>query len=145
MKLILFILLLLFSKIRDSDEYINLGLPFLYIFSLYSSLKLSKLNNYKAKHFSFNVDGGRCENCKGEGNVKIEMQFMADVSLICENCKGKRFKNEILKVKYHKKSIDDILTMTCRSIARKRRRFFLTIHRRNIFHFSNHLSSNFII
>jgi len=80
--------------------------------NLYSSLKLSKLNNYKAKHFSFNVDGGRCENCKGEGNVKIEMQFMADVSLICENCKGKRFKNEILKVKYHKKSIDDILTMT---------------------------------
>ena len=80
--------------------------------NLYSSLKLSKLNNYKAKHFSFNVDGGRCENCKGEGNVKIEMQFMADVSLMCENCKGKRFKNEILKVKYHKKSIDDILTMT---------------------------------
>ena len=80
--------------------------------NLYSSLKLSKLNNYKAKHFSFNVDGGRCENCKGEGNVKIEMQFMADVSLVCENCKGKRFKNEILKVKYHKKSIDDILTMT---------------------------------
>jgi excinuclease ABC subunit A len=73
---------------------------------------LSKLNNYKAKHFSFNVDGGRCENCKGEGNVKIEMQFMADVSLVCENCKGKRFKNEILKVKYHKKTIDDILTMT---------------------------------
>ena len=60
--------------------------------NLYSSLKLSKLNNYKAKHFSFNVDGGRCENCKGEGNVKIEMQFMADVSLVCENCKGKRFK-----------------------------------------------------
>ena len=80
--------------------------------NLYSSLKLSKLNNYKAKHFSFNVDGGRCENCKGEGNVKIEMQFMADVSLVCENCKGKRFKNEILKVKYHKKTIDDILTMT---------------------------------
>ena len=80
--------------------------------NLYSSLKLSKLNNYKAKHFSFNVDGGRCDNCKGEGNVKIEMQFMADVSLVCENCKGKRFKNEILKVKYHKKTIDDILTMT---------------------------------
>ena len=80
--------------------------------NLYSSLKLSKLNNYKAKHFSFNVDGGRCDNCKGEGNVKIEMQFMADVSLVCENCKGKRFKNKILKVKYHKKTIDDILTMT---------------------------------
>lgn len=80
--------------------------------NLYSSLKLSKLNNYKAKHFSFNVDGGRCDNCKGEGNVKIEMQFMADVSLVCENCKGKRFKNEILKVKYYKKTIDDILTMT---------------------------------
>ena len=80
--------------------------------NLYSSLKLSKLNNYKAKHFSFNVDGGRCENCKGEGSVKIEMQFMADVSLICENCKGKRFKNEILKVKYQGMTIDNILTMT---------------------------------
>ena len=80
--------------------------------NLYASQKLSKLNNFKAKHFSFNVDGGRCENCKGEGTVKIEMQFMADVNLLCETCKGKRFKKEVLKVKFHKKNIDDILKMT---------------------------------
>jgi excinuclease ABC subunit A len=80
--------------------------------NLYASLKLSKLNNFKAKHFSFNVDGGRCDNCKGEGSVKIEMQFMADVNLSCESCKGKRFKKEVLKVKFHKQTIDDILKMT---------------------------------
>ena len=80
--------------------------------NLYASLKVSKLNNFKAKHFSFNVDGGRCDNCKGEGSVKIEMQFMADVNLSCESCKGKRFKKEVLKVKFHKQTIDDILKMT---------------------------------
>ena len=74
--------------------------------------KVSKVNNYKAKHFSFNVDGGRCETCKGEGSVKIEMQFMADVNLVCENCKGKRFKKEVLRVKFENKTIDDILKMT---------------------------------
>ena len=80
--------------------------------NLYALQKVSKVNNYKAKHFSFNVDGGRCETCKGEGSVKIEMQFMADVNLVCENCKGKRFKKEVLRVKFKNKTIDDILKMT---------------------------------
>ena len=79
---------------------------------LYERQKLSKIRNYKTKHFSFNVDGGRCETCKGEGEVTIEMQFMADVHLECETCKGKRFKKEILEVTFHDKNIDDILTMT---------------------------------
>jgi excinuclease ABC subunit A len=80
--------------------------------SLFASQKLSKIRNYQAKHFSFNVDGGRCETCKGEGEVTIEMQFMADVHLQCETCQGKRFKKEVLEVKYGDKSIHDILTMT---------------------------------
>ena len=80
--------------------------------NLFASQSLSKANHYKAKHFSFNVDGGRCETCKGEGTVKIEMQFMADVNLICESCNGQRFKKEILKVRFDKKNIDDILKMT---------------------------------
>lgn len=79
---------------------------------LFESQKLSKIRNYKAKHFSFNVDGGRCETCKGEGEVTIEMQFMADVHLVCETCKGKRFKKEVLEVAFNGKNIDDILTMT---------------------------------
>jgi len=80
--------------------------------SLYANQKLSDIRGYKAKHFSFNVDGGRCENCKGEGEVTIEMQFMADVHLECETCKGRRFKKEVLEVHYHDKSIHDILHMT---------------------------------
>ena len=80
--------------------------------NLFASQKLSKINSYKAKHFSFNVDGGRCESCKGEGTVKIEMQFMADVNLECENCKGKRFKKNVLRVKFENKTIDDVLKMT---------------------------------
>lgn len=79
---------------------------------LYSKQSVSKLRNYQAKHFSFNVDGGRCETCKGDGSVTIEMQFMADVHLECETCGGKRFKKEVLEVKYEEKNIDDILTMT---------------------------------
>lgn len=79
---------------------------------LYADQKLSKLRNFKPKHFSFNVDGGRCETCKGEGEVTIEMQFMADVHLECETCHGKRFKREVLEVKFHDKSIYDILSMT---------------------------------
>lgn len=79
---------------------------------LYENQKLSKIRSYKAKHFSFNVDGGRCETCKGEGEVTIEMQFMADVHLECETCKGKRFKKEVLEVVFHNKNIDDILSMT---------------------------------
>ena len=80
--------------------------------ALFASEKLSKIREYKPKHFSFNVDGGRCETCKGDGEVTIEMQFMADVHLTCDNCKGKRFKKEILEVKYNGKSIDDILNLT---------------------------------
>lgn len=80
--------------------------------NLFASQKLSDIRGYKAKHFSFNVDGGRCETCKGDGEVTIEMQFMADVHLECETCKGKRFKKEILEVKAHGKNIDDVLTMT---------------------------------
>ncbi len=80
--------------------------------TLFASEKLSKIRNYQPKHFSFNVEGGRCEVCKGEGEVTIEMQFMADVHLECETCKGKRFKKEVLEVKFYNKSINDILNCT---------------------------------
>ena len=80
--------------------------------ALFSKQKLSAIRNYQAKHFSFNVDGGRCETCKGEGEVTIEMQFMADVHLECETCKGKRFKKEVLEVTFGDKNIDDILNLT---------------------------------
>ncbi len=80
--------------------------------ALFSNQKLSKLRNYKPKHFSFNVEGGRCEVCKGEGEVTIEMQFMADVHLQCDACNGKRFKKEVLEVKFDGKNIDDILRLT---------------------------------
>ena len=80
--------------------------------SLFSNHKISVIRNYKPKHFSFNVEGGRCETCKGDGEVTIEMQFMADVHLECDVCKGKRFKKEILEVKVNGKSINDILNMT---------------------------------
>lgn len=79
---------------------------------LYAKEKLSKVRGYQAKHFSFNVDGGRCETCKGEGSINVEMVFMADVSLPCDTCGGKRFKKEILEVTFEGKNIDDILTMT---------------------------------
>lgn len=80
--------------------------------ALFSNQKLSNIRNYQAKHFSFNVDGGRCETCKGEGEVTIEMQFMADVHLECETCKGKRFKKEVLEVTFANKNIDAILNLT---------------------------------
>jgi excinuclease ABC subunit A len=80
--------------------------------ALFANQKLSNIRAYQAKHFSFNVDGGRCETCKGDGEVTIEMQFMADVHLECETCKGKRFKKEVLEVTFADKSIDDILNMT---------------------------------
>ena len=80
--------------------------------ALFSKQKLSSIRNYQAKHFSFNVDGGRCETCKGEGQVTIEMQFMADVHLECETCKGKRFKKEVLEVTFADQNIDDILNST---------------------------------
>ena len=80
--------------------------------SLFASQKLSKIRGYQAKHFSFNVDGGRCEKCKGEGEITVEMQFMADVHLECDTCKGKRFKKEVLEVEFEGATIDDILNMT---------------------------------
>ena len=79
---------------------------------LFAKEKLSKIRGYQAKHFSFNVDGGRCETCKGEGTINVEMVFMADVQLHCETCNGKRFKKEVLEVTFDGKNINDILTMT---------------------------------
>ncbi|MCX6291964.1 MAG: excinuclease ABC subunit UvrA [Bacteroidetes bacterium] len=80
--------------------------------SLYSDLPLSRSRKYRPAHFSFNVEGGRCEVCEGEGEVTIEMQFMADIHLVCEECRGKRFKHEILDVEYKGKNIADVLDMT---------------------------------
>jgi len=80
--------------------------------ALFSEQPLSKQRGYKPAFFSFNVDGGRCENCSGEGITTVEMQFMADIHLTCESCKGKRFKNEILDVKYKDKDISEVLHMT---------------------------------
>ncbi|MEZ4886813.1 MAG: excinuclease ABC subunit UvrA [Chitinophagales bacterium] len=79
---------------------------------LYSQMHLSKINGFKAKHFSFNVEGGRCETCKGEGYVTIEMQFLADVRLRCEECEGKRFRPEVIEVEYKDKNIHDVLEMS---------------------------------
>lgn len=79
---------------------------------LFADQPASKINNYKPAHFSFNVDGGRCDECQGEGEIKVEMQFMADVHLVCESCKGKRFKDDVLDVRYNGKSIYDILELT---------------------------------
>lgn len=79
---------------------------------LFAEHPVSKKNGFKPAHFSFNVDGGRCEVCEGEGAVKIEMQFMADLHLTCENCKGRRFKKEILEVRYNDKDISEVLDMT---------------------------------
>ncbi|SDM80205.1 excinuclease ABC subunit UvrA [Siphonobacter aquaeclarae] len=83
-----------------------------HIRQLLSDQALAKARAYKPSHFSFNVDGGRCETCQGEGQVKIEMQFMADIYLTCESCGGKRFKQEILDVKYQDKDVSEILDMT---------------------------------
>ncbi len=79
---------------------------------LYATQALSKMRGYQPKHFSFNVDGGRCETCLGEGETVVEMQFLADIHLTCETCKGKRFKSEILEVHYKEKSISDVLDMS---------------------------------
>lgn len=80
--------------------------------NLFAEQGLAKQRGYKPSFFSFNVDGGRCEACQGEGTQKIEMQFMADIFLTCESCKGKRFKQEILDVQYKEKNIADVLDMT---------------------------------
>ncbi len=79
---------------------------------LFAQQALSKQMGYAAQHFSFNAEGGRCEECKGAGVITIEMQFMADLELTCEACHGKRFKKEILDVRYHEKNINDVLEMT---------------------------------
>ena len=79
---------------------------------LFASMPVSKQRAYKPKHFSFNVDGGRCENCQGEGEEVVEMQFMADLHLTCEECKGKRFKDEVLEVEFRKKNIYEVLNLT---------------------------------
>ncbi len=79
---------------------------------LYAKQQLSKMRGFEEKHFSFNTDGGRCDTCKGEGEVIVEMQFLADVHLLCESCKGKRFKDEVLEVTYNGKSVYDVLDMS---------------------------------
>ena len=80
--------------------------------NLFAKQALAKNRGYQAKHFSFNVDGGRCEHCKGNGNTTIEMQFMADVVLQCEHCRGKRFKKEVLEVEFRGLSLDRLLEMS---------------------------------
>ncbi|MCF8276559.1 MAG: excinuclease ABC subunit UvrA [Flavobacteriales bacterium] len=80
--------------------------------TLFSDQKAAQLRGYKPKHFSFNVAGGRCEVCEGEGTVKIEMQFMADIIMKCESCEGQRFKQEVLEIKFQDKTIHDVLSMT---------------------------------
>jgi excinuclease ABC subunit A len=80
--------------------------------ALYCSQPLAKQRGYKPSHFSFNVEGGRCEACEGEGVQTISMQFMADIQLVCEVCKGKRFKEEVLEIEYNGKSVAEILAMT---------------------------------
>ncbi|HCE57090.1 MAG TPA: excinuclease ABC subunit A [Prolixibacteraceae bacterium] len=79
---------------------------------LYSEQQAAKIQGLQPSHFSFNVDGGRCDECQGEGTIKVEMQFLADVFLVCESCNGKRFKEDILDVRYMDKNIDDILNLT---------------------------------
>ena len=79
---------------------------------LFSKQPLSKIRGYQPKHFSFNVDGGSCDACKGEGEQVVEMQFLADVHLVCDVCHGKRFKEEVLEVKYKDKNIYDVLEMS---------------------------------
>ena len=93
---------------------------------LYAKEKLSKIRGYLPKHFSFNVDGGRCETCKGEGSINVEMVFMADVTLPCETCNGKRFKKEVLEVYFEGKNIHDLLTMTIDDAI-----FFFTEHKQS--------------
>ncbi len=80
--------------------------------NLYARQQMARIRGFQPKHFSFNVDGGRCDTCKGEGEVIVEMQFLADVHLLCESCKGKRFKEEVLEVTYREKNIHDVLEMS---------------------------------
>ncbi len=79
---------------------------------LFEKQPLSKMRDYESRHFSFNTDGGRCDTCKGDGEVVVEMQFLADIHLVCETCKGRRFKDEVLEVKLHNKNVFDVLDMS---------------------------------
>lgn len=79
---------------------------------LFASQQLSKIRGYTPKHFSFNVDGGRCETCKGDGEITVEMQFLADVKLLCDECGGRKFKDDVLEVEYNGKNIHDILDLS---------------------------------
>jgi excinuclease ABC subunit A len=79
---------------------------------LLAHTQAARIRGFAPGHFSFNVPGGRCDVCEGDGFQKIEMQFLADLYLMCEGCKGKRFKQEVLEVRYHGKNVDDILSMT---------------------------------
>jgi excinuclease ABC subunit A len=81
---------------------------------LYASLPEAKKRGFSAGHFSFNIPGGRCETCQGNGTVTVEMQFLADVELVCEECRGQRFKSSVLEVRYHGKNIHDVLQLTAR-------------------------------
>jgi excinuclease ABC subunit A len=92
---------------------------------LFASLAEAKKHGYAAGHFSFNIPGGRCENCQGDGTVTVEMQFLADVELLCEECQGTRYKPEILAVHYHGRSIHDVLNMTVKEALH----FFSGIHK----------------
>ncbi len=83
-----------------------------HIRKIFSNQQLSKIRGYKPGYFSFNTDGGRCETCRGEGEINVEMQFLADIKLVCDECNGKRFKKEILEVEYRGKNIYDVLDMT---------------------------------
>ncbi len=95
--------------------------------SLYAEQPLAKLRGYKPGFFSFNVEGGRCEECEGEGIVTVEMQFMADLHLTCDSCKGKRYKDEVLEVKYQENTISDILNLTIEQAIE----FFATAEEKN--------------
>ena len=81
---------------------------------LFSEQPYAKMNGFGHSHFSFNIDGGRCPDCQGEGVIRIQMQFMADVTMVCESCGGHRFMPEILEVRYKDKNIDDVLNMSVR-------------------------------
>ena len=95
---------------------------------LFASQKIAKIKNLTSKYFSFNVSGGRCENCKGHGYIIIEMQFLADIQLICEVCNGQRYNEEVLKVKFENNNISDVLNFTIEEAYD----FFIKYHHKNI-------------
>ena len=89
---------------------------------LFASLPEAKKRGFAAGHFSFNVPGGRCENCQGDGTVTVEMQFLADVELVCDECKGTRYKPQVLEIRYKGKNIHEVLNLTIREGAQVLRR-----------------------